>query len=58
METTVYGEIVQMKQDRIIPRFRCQIIKTIVPILWTLVICTYVGDVKMYQIQGTQIMEA
>ncbi len=26
----VYGEIVQIKQDRIIPIFRCQVIKTIV----------------------------
>jgi hypothetical protein len=27
----VYGEIVQMKQDHIIPVFRCQIIETIIP---------------------------
>jgi hypothetical protein len=30
METVVYGEIVQMNQDRIIPIFRCQVVKTIV----------------------------
>jgi hypothetical protein len=30
VETTVYGEIVQIKQDRIIPVFRCLVIKTIV----------------------------
>ncbi len=30
METVIYGEIVQMKQERIIPIFRCQVIKTIV----------------------------
>jgi hypothetical protein len=30
METTVYGEIVQTKQDRMIPVFRCQVIETIV----------------------------
>jgi hypothetical protein len=29
-ETAVYGEIMQIKQDRIIPIFRCQVIKTIV----------------------------
>jgi hypothetical protein len=28
-ETAVYGEIVQMKQDRIIPIFICQVIETI-----------------------------
>jgi hypothetical protein len=31
LETVFYGEIVQMKQERIIPIFRCQVIKTIVP---------------------------
>jgi hypothetical protein len=30
VETVVYGEIVQMKQDRIIPIFRCQAVETIV----------------------------
>jgi hypothetical protein len=30
VETTVYGEILQMKQDRMIPVFRCQVFKTIV----------------------------
>jgi hypothetical protein len=30
VEMIVYGEIVQMKQDRIIPIFRCQVIETIV----------------------------
>jgi hypothetical protein len=30
VETTASGEIVQIKQDRIIPIFRCQVIKTIV----------------------------
>jgi hypothetical protein len=29
-ETTMYGEIVQMKQDQIILIFRCQVIETIV----------------------------
>jgi hypothetical protein len=29
-KTTVYGEIAQIKQDRIIPIFRCQVIETIV----------------------------
>jgi hypothetical protein len=30
VETTVYGEIVQIKQDRMIPVFRCVVIKTLV----------------------------
>jgi hypothetical protein len=30
VETTVYGEIVQIKQDRMIPVFRCIVIITIV----------------------------
>jgi hypothetical protein len=30
VETTVYGEIVQIKQDRMIPDFRCIVIETIV----------------------------
>jgi hypothetical protein len=30
VETTVYGAIMQIKQDRIIPIFRCQVIETIV----------------------------
>jgi hypothetical protein len=30
VETTVYGEIVQIKQDRMIPIFRCVVIETIV----------------------------
>jgi hypothetical protein len=30
VETTVYGEIVQIKQDRMIPVFRCIVIETIV----------------------------
>ncbi len=30
METTVYGEIVQIKQDRMIPVFRCTVIETLV----------------------------
>jgi hypothetical protein len=30
VETTVYGEIVQIKQDIIIPIFSCQVIETIV----------------------------
>ncbi len=29
VETTVYGEIVQIKQDRIIPVFRCNVIETL-----------------------------
>jgi hypothetical protein len=29
VETTVYGEIVQIKQDRMIPVFRCMVIETI-----------------------------
>jgi hypothetical protein len=28
VETTVYGEIVQIKQDRMIPVFRCTVIET------------------------------
>jgi hypothetical protein len=30
VETTIYGEIVQIKQDRMIPVFRCMVIETIV----------------------------
>jgi hypothetical protein len=30
VETTVYGEIVQIKQDRMIPVFRCIIIETLI----------------------------
>jgi hypothetical protein len=30
VETTVYGEIVQIKQDRMIPVFRCTVIETLV----------------------------
>jgi hypothetical protein len=30
VETTVYGEIVQIKQDRMIPVFRCIVIETII----------------------------
>ncbi len=30
VETTVYGEIVQIKQDRMIPVFRCVVIETLV----------------------------
>jgi hypothetical protein len=30
VESTVYGEIVQIKQDRMIPVFRCVVIETIV----------------------------
>jgi hypothetical protein len=30
IERVVYGEIVQMKQDRIIPIFRCQVVEMIV----------------------------
>jgi hypothetical protein len=30
VETTVYGEIVRIKQDRMIPMFRCVVIETIV----------------------------
>jgi hypothetical protein len=30
VETTVYGEIVQIKQDRMIPLFRCTVIETLV----------------------------
>jgi hypothetical protein len=30
IETTVYGEIVQIKQDRMIPVFRCTVIETLV----------------------------
>jgi hypothetical protein len=30
VETTVYREILQIKQDRMIPVFRCQVIETIV----------------------------
>jgi hypothetical protein len=30
VETTVFGEIVQIKQDRMIPVFRCTVIETLV----------------------------
>jgi hypothetical protein len=30
VETTVYGEIVQIKQDRMVPVFRCTVIETLV----------------------------
>ncbi len=30
VETTVYGEIVQIKQDRMIPVFRCIVIETLI----------------------------
>ncbi len=30
VETTVYGEIVQIKQDRMIPVFRCIVVETLV----------------------------
>jgi hypothetical protein len=30
VETTVYGEIIQIKQDRMIPAFRCTVIETLV----------------------------
>jgi hypothetical protein len=30
VETTVYGEIVQIKQDRMIPVFRCMVVETLV----------------------------
>jgi hypothetical protein len=30
VETTVYGEIVQIKQDRMIPMFRCIVVETLV----------------------------
>jgi hypothetical protein len=30
VETTVYGEIVQIKQDRMIPVFRCTVVETLV----------------------------
>jgi hypothetical protein len=30
VETTVYGEIIQIKQDRMIPVFRCTVIETLV----------------------------
>jgi hypothetical protein len=30
VETTVYGEIVQIKQDRMIPVFRCIVIETVI----------------------------
>jgi hypothetical protein len=30
VETTVFGEIVQIKQDRMIPVFRCMVIETLV----------------------------
>ncbi len=30
VETTVYGEIVQIKQDRMIPVFRCIVVQTLV----------------------------
>jgi hypothetical protein len=30
VEMTVYGEIVKIKQDRMIPVFRCHVIETIV----------------------------
>jgi hypothetical protein len=30
VETTVYGEIVQIKQDRMIPVFRCVVVETLV----------------------------
>ncbi len=34
VETTVYGEIVKIKQDRMIPVFRCVVIETIVSQYW------------------------
>jgi hypothetical protein len=30
VETTVYGEIIQIKQDRMIPVFRCTVVETLV----------------------------
>jgi hypothetical protein len=30
VETTVYGEIVQIKQDRMIPVFQCIVIETLI----------------------------
>ncbi len=30
VETTVYGEIVQIKQDRMIPIFRCIVVETLI----------------------------
>jgi hypothetical protein len=33
-EMAIHGEIVQMKQDRIIPLFRCQVIETIISQYW------------------------
>ncbi len=30
VETTVYGEIIQIKQDRMIPVFRCVVVETLV----------------------------
>ncbi len=34
IKTVVYGEIVKMKQDRIIPVFHCQVFETIVSQYW------------------------
>jgi hypothetical protein len=34
VETTVYGEIVQIKQDRMIPVFRCVVVETLVAQYW------------------------
>jgi hypothetical protein len=34
VETTVFGEIVQIKQDRMIPVFRCVVIETLVAQYW------------------------
>jgi hypothetical protein len=52
VETTVYREIVQIKQDVIIPIFSCQVIKTIVSqYLWTLVLSWHH---QIHSVQGTQ----
>jgi hypothetical protein len=46
VETTVYGEIVQIKQDRMIPVFRCVVIETLVAqycgMFWTAGVKRYI----------------
>ncbi len=56
METVVvYEEIVQMKQDRIIPIFRCQVIETIVSNY-----CSHwssAGVTRIHPVQGAKTTE-
>jgi hypothetical protein len=49
-ETTVYGEIIQIKQDRMIPVFRCLVIETI--------ISQYCGHCPQQASRGTSASES